>query len=61
MRRKDSLHGLTPPVFEARTFGFLGFDIIALGILFRLPPIPPDLSYHAFVPIDGHAQHGAIG
>jgi len=61
MGPKDSLHGLTLPEFEVRALGFLGFGIVALGILFSLPPIPPDLNYHAFIPIGAHAQHCAIG
>jgi hypothetical protein len=61
MGPKDSLHGLTPPAFEARALGFLGFGIIALSILFNLPPIPQDLNYHTFVSKVGHAQQRAIG
>jgi hypothetical protein len=40
--------GLTPPAFEARVLGFLGFGVVALGIDFCLPPIPQDQNYHAF-------------
>jgi hypothetical protein len=62
MGPKDSLHRLTPPVFEARTLGFLCFGIVALGILFRLPPISQDLNYHVFVSKKiGHAHQRAIG
>jgi hypothetical protein len=48
MGPKDPRNGLTPPAFEARVLGFLGLGIVALGLVFCLPPIPQDLSYHAF-------------
>src|SRR5262245_19914070 len=48
MRPKAAPNGLTPDAFEARVLGFLGLSIIALGVVFCLPPIPQDLSYHAF-------------
>lgn len=61
MGPKDSLHGRTLPAFEARTLGFPSFGIIALGILFRLPPILQELNYHVFGSKLGHAQQRAIG
>ena len=39
---------LTPATFQARVLGFLGLGIVALGIVFCLPPIPQDQCYHAF-------------
>jgi hypothetical protein len=39
---------LKPPAFEARILSFLGLGIVALGIVFCLPPIPQDPGYHAF-------------
>src|SRR5262245_7997666 len=41
-------NGLPPAAFETRVLGFLGLGIVALGVVFCLPPIPQDLSYHAF-------------
>ena len=40
--------GLTPPAFEARVLGFIGLGIVALGLVFCIPPIPQDQGYHAF-------------
>src|SRR5215471_18325463 len=48
MRPKQSPNGLTSAAFEARVLGFLGLGIVALGLVFCLPPIPQDLNYHAF-------------
>jgi hypothetical protein len=48
MEPKDPDNGRTPDAFETRTLGFLGLGIVALGIVFCLPPIPQDPSYHAF-------------
>jgi hypothetical protein len=48
MGPQDSPAGLTPAAFEARVLGFLGLGIVALGVVFCLPPLPQDLSYHAF-------------
>jgi hypothetical protein len=48
MGPKDPHNGLAPPAFEARSVGFLALGIVALGIVFCLPPIPQDLSYHRF-------------
>jgi hypothetical protein len=48
MGPEDPHHGLKPAAFEARVLGFLGLGIVALGVVFCLPPIPQDLSYHAF-------------
>lgn len=45
MGPKDSPHGLTSAAFETRPLGFLGFGIVALGIVFSVPPIPQDLNY----------------
>ena len=48
MGPEEPRHGLKPAAFEARVLGFLGLGIVALGIVFCLPPIPQDLSYHTF-------------
>jgi hypothetical protein len=48
MGPEDSHNGLKPAAFEARVLGFLGLGIVALGVVFCLPPIPQDLNYHAF-------------
>ena len=48
MGPKDPPNGPTPSVFEARTLSFLGLGIIALGVVFCLPPIPQDSDYHGF-------------
>jgi hypothetical protein len=48
MGPKEPHDGLTPAAFEARVLGFLGLGIVALGVVFCLPPIPQDPSYHAF-------------
>ena len=48
MGPKDPPAGLTPAAFEARVLGFFGLGIVALGVVFCLPPISQDLSYHAF-------------
>jgi hypothetical protein len=48
MGPEQSRHGLTPAAFEARALGFLGLSIVALGVVFCLPPIPEDPQYHAF-------------
>jgi hypothetical protein len=47
---------LTPAAFEARVLGFLGFGVVALGLVFCLPPIPQDPAYHAFA--DGRTMLG---
>jgi hypothetical protein len=44
----DPPKGLTPAEFENRVLGFLGLGVVALGLIFCLPPIPQDQSYHAF-------------
>jgi hypothetical protein len=48
MKPEEARQGLTPAAFEARALGFLGLGIVALGVVFCLPPIPQDPSYHAF-------------
>jgi hypothetical protein len=48
MGPKDPPNGLTPAAFEARVLAFLGLGIVALGVIFCLPPIPQDQNYHAF-------------
>jgi hypothetical protein len=48
MGPNDPPNGLTPAAFETRVLGFLGLAVVALGIIFCLPPIPQDQSYHAF-------------
>jgi hypothetical protein len=48
MGPKDSPNGLTPAAFEVRVLAFLGLGIVALGVIFCLPPIPQDRNYHAF-------------
>jgi hypothetical protein len=48
MGPKNPENSLTPAAFEARVLGFIGLGIVALGLDFCLPPIPQDLSYHAF-------------
>jgi hypothetical protein len=39
---------LTPQSFQARVLGILACGLVALGIDFCLPPLPQDISYHAF-------------
>jgi hypothetical protein len=41
-------NGLTPAAFEVRVLGLLGWGLVALGIVFCLPPIPQNANYHAF-------------
>jgi hypothetical protein len=41
-------NNLTPVQREARVLAFLGLGIVALGIVFCVPPIPQDLDYHNF-------------
>jgi hypothetical protein len=48
MGPKDSPDGRSPAAFEDRVLGFLGLGIVALGVVFCLPPIPQDPGYHAF-------------
>jgi hypothetical protein len=48
MGPNDPPNGLAPAAFETRVLGFLGLAVVALGIIFCLPPIPQDQSYHAF-------------
>jgi hypothetical protein len=48
MGTDDPHPGLTPAAFQARVLGFLGFGVVALGLVFCLPPIPQDPAYHAF-------------
>jgi hypothetical protein len=48
MGPEDPHHGLKPAAFEARVLAFLGLVIVALGIVFCLPPLPQDLRFHAF-------------
>jgi hypothetical protein len=48
MGPKDPPNGLTPAAFEVRVLAFLGLGIVALGVIFCLPPIPQDQNYHAF-------------
>jgi hypothetical protein len=48
--------GLKPAAFEARVLGFLGLGVVVLGLVFCLPPIPQDKSYHAFA--DGRTLLG---
>jgi hypothetical protein len=48
MKPEGPRHGLTPAAFEARALGFLGLGIVALGVVFCLPPVPQDPCYHAF-------------
>jgi hypothetical protein len=52
----DPSKGLTQAAFEARVLGFLALGIVALGLIFFLPPIPQDPSYHAFA--DGRTMLG---
>jgi hypothetical protein len=48
MKPEEPRPSLTPAAFEARVLGFLGLGIVALGVVFCLPPIPQDPQYHAF-------------
>ena len=48
MGPEGSRKGLTPGAFEARALGFIALEIVALGLVFCLPPIPQPQSYHAF-------------
>jgi hypothetical protein len=48
MGTKDRHNSLTPTAFEARALGFLGLGIVGLGVVFCVPPIPQDPTYHTF-------------
>ena len=56
MGAKDPSSGLTADAFETRVLGFIAFGIVALGIVFCLPPIAQPQSYHAFA--DGRTMLG---
>jgi hypothetical protein len=40
--------GLTQGAYETRALGFIALGVVALGLVFCLPPIPQHPGYHAF-------------
>lgn len=56
MGQSDRVRALTPAAFEARVLGFISLGLVTLGLLYCLPAIPQDLSYHAFA--DGRTLLG---
>jgi hypothetical protein len=48
--------GLSQSAFEARALSFIALGVVTLGLTFCLPPIPQDLSFHAFA--DGRTMLG---
>jgi hypothetical protein len=48
--------GLTPGTYQTRVLGFLALGVVALGLVFCLPPIPQHQDYHAFA--DGRTMLG---
>jgi hypothetical protein len=48
MRAKGSPEGLTPGTYQTRVLGFIALGVVALGLVFCLPPIPQPQGYHAF-------------
>src|SRR5262245_23500630 len=41
-------NGLTQGGYQTRVLGFIALGVVALGLVFCLPPIPQHPGYHAF-------------
>lgn len=48
MKASQHTHGLTPQAFRKRVLLIVSLVIAAIGVVFSLPPIPQDQTYHNF-------------